>query len=77
MLSAKLLDVDDIGVTSRSAFNREYFLVSKTLVELRSLKAMCAQHYLLAAAAQSLGFRSFKKSSAQPVTPHRLDDLEV
>ena len=27
MLSAKLLDVDEIGVTSRSAFNREYFLV--------------------------------------------------
>ena len=77
MLSAKLLDVDDIGVTSRSAFNREYFLVSKTLVELRSLKAMRAQHYLLAAAAQSFRFRSFKKSLAQPVTPHRLDDPEV
>jgi hypothetical protein len=40
MLSAKLLDVDDIGVTSRSAFDLENFLVSKALVELRSLKAM-------------------------------------
>jgi len=76
MLSAKLLDVDDTGVTSRSAFNREYFLVCKTLVELRSLKAIRAQHHLLAAA-QSLSFRSFKKSSAQPLTPHRLDDPEV
>jgi len=77
MVSAQLLYIDDIGVSPRSAFDREYFLVSKALVELRRLKAMCAQNYLLAAATQSLRFRSFKKSSAQPLTPHRLDDPEV
>jgi len=42
MLSAKLLDVDDIRVTPRSAFDREYFLISESLIELRSLKAMRA-----------------------------------
>ena len=67
--ASKALDVDDVGVTLRPAFDRVLLLVPHPLIEPWGLETVCGDNNLSAAASDSLSFGRAKQYCSQALSP--------